>query len=96
MCNSISTLMLWLYYHSCCCKITNNKKELVEGIVSFLNTVPLYCWNTRETSVTISEGQTSVALDVSVTRSGPADPEFQYMQCAKFSLLNESSKLTVS
>ena len=98
MCNIISILILWLYYHSCCyCKITN-KKELVEGIVSFLNTVPLYCWNTTETSVTISEGQTSVTLDVSVTRSGPADPEFQYMQCANFSLLNKSvdSKLIMS
>ena len=28
-----------------------------------------------------------MTLDVSVTRSGPADPEFHYMQCANFSLL---------
>ena len=31
-----------------------------------------------------------MTLDVSVTRSGPADPEFHYMQCANFSFLNES------
>ena len=31
-----------------------------------------------------------MTLDVSVTRSGPADPEFNHMQCASFSLLNES------
>ena len=98
ICNIISILMLWLYYHSCCCCKITNKKELVEGIVPFLNTVPFYCWNSTETSVIISEGQTSVTLDVSVTRSGPVDPEFQYMQCATFSLLNKSvdSKLIMS
>ena len=68
------------------------------GIVSFLNTVPLYCWNTTETSVTISEGQTSVTLDISVTQSGPVDPEFHYMQCASFRLVNKGadSKLIMS
>ena len=65
------------------------------GLFHSSTTVPLYCWNTTQTSANISEGQTVVPLDVSVTRSGPVDPEL-LMQCANYRLLNTSfdSKLS--
>ena len=65
------------------------------GLFYSSTTVPLYCWNTAQTSANISEGQTVVPLDVSVTRSGPVDPEL-HMQCANYRLLNTSfdSKLS--
>ena len=57
------------------------------GLFYSSTTVPLYCWNTARTSANIREGQTVVPLDVSVTRSGPVDPEL-HMQCANYRLLN--------
>ena len=65
------------------------------GLFHSSTTVPFYCWSTAQTSANISEGQTVVPLDVSVTRSGPVDPEL-LMQCVNYRLLNASfdSKLS--
>lgn len=40
--------------------------------------------------VNISEGETTVPLDVSVTQSGLVDPDLYDMNCAQFKILNES------
>ena len=61
-------------------------KDLVCRVILSLNTVPVYCWNESETRVTINGTETSVSLNIPVTRRGPADHDLYDMHCASFSV----------
>ena len=61
-------------------------KDLVCRVILSLNTVPVYCWNESETRVTINGTETSVSLNIPVTRRGPADHDLYDMHCAFFSV----------
>ena len=65
-------------------------KDLVCRVILSLNTVPVYCWNESETRVTINGTETSVSLNIPVTRRGPADHDLYDMHCAFFRLHEDS------
>ena len=60
--------------------------NIVYRIFLSFNVVPVYCWNESETTVTINGTETSVSLNITVTRRGPADHDLYDMHCATINL----------